>query len=74
MLDAAGELGITHGHLNREFTRIVGLTPLSVIRILRIRALLARLGPGVTPIQYQRAQTRYFSERERDEAVGFVPQ
>ncbi len=41
--DVAEELGITHGHLDREFTRIVGLTPRSLARLLRMRALLKRL-------------------------------
>jgi AraC-like DNA-binding protein len=38
--DIASELGISHGYLDREFTRIVGLTPRSLARILRMRGLL----------------------------------
>jgi AraC-like DNA-binding protein len=36
---AAG-LGISHGHLDREFRRIVGLGPLVLARILRLRRLV----------------------------------
>jgi AraC-like DNA-binding protein len=39
----AAELGVSHGHLDREFTEIVGLTPRVVSRILRLRALLAAI-------------------------------
>jgi AraC-like DNA-binding protein len=39
----AAELGMSHGHLDREFTEIVGLSPRVVSRILRLRALLAVL-------------------------------
>lgn len=37
----ARELGLAHGSLDREFARIVGLTPRSVARIARLRRLLA---------------------------------
>ncbi|HMG39974.1 MAG TPA: AraC family transcriptional regulator [Acidimicrobiales bacterium] len=39
--DVAEEMGISHAHLDREFTRVVGLTPRSLARILRLRRLLA---------------------------------
>lgn len=39
----AAELGVSHGHLDREFTEIVGLSPRTLARILRLRILLARL-------------------------------
>jgi AraC-like DNA-binding protein len=39
----AAELGVSHGHLDREFTEIVGLGPRVVSRILRLRALLAAI-------------------------------
>jgi AraC-like DNA-binding protein len=39
----AAELGVSHGHLDREFTAIVGLTPRVMARILRLRALLAAI-------------------------------
>lgn len=39
----ASDLGISHGYLDREFTRIVGLTPRSLARILRMRELLGRI-------------------------------
>lgn len=38
--DIADEVGLSHGHLDREFTRIVGLTPRSLARLLRMRRLL----------------------------------
>lgn len=38
--DLAAELRISHGHLDREFTRIVGLSPRVLARILRMRRLL----------------------------------
>ncbi|MBG6178966.1 AraC-like DNA-binding protein [Arthrobacter sp. CAN_A1] len=37
----ARETGLAHGSLDREFARIVGLTPRSVARIIRLRRLLA---------------------------------
>jgi AraC-like DNA-binding protein len=39
----AAELGVSHGHLDREFTEIVGLSPRTLSRILRMRALLAAI-------------------------------
>jgi AraC-like DNA-binding protein len=39
----AAELGVSHGHLDREFTEIVGLSPRTLSRILRLRALLAAI-------------------------------
>lgn len=41
--DIAAELSITHSYLDRQFTRIVGLGPRTLARILRMRALLAAL-------------------------------
>ena len=32
---------LSHGHLDREFTRVVGLSPRALTRILRMRRLLA---------------------------------
>lgn len=37
----ARSLGISHSHLNREFTRIVGLTPTALARIVRLQTLLS---------------------------------
>lgn len=37
----AGRLGVSHGHLDREFVRVVGLTPRALARILRLRGVLA---------------------------------
>ncbi|PZF85578.1 helix-turn-helix domain-containing protein [Jiangella anatolica] len=39
----AAELGISHGHLDKEFLDVVGLSPRALARILRLRVLLARL-------------------------------
>lgn len=39
----AAALGLSHGHLDREFTAIVGLSPRALSRILRMRRLLASL-------------------------------
>jgi AraC-like DNA-binding protein len=41
--EVAGDLGITHAHLDREFVRLTGLTPRSLGRILRFRRLLHSL-------------------------------
>lgn len=39
--DIARALDLSHGHLDREFTRIVGLTPRMLARLLRVRRALA---------------------------------
>lgn len=39
----AASLGVSHGHLDREFSRVVGLGPRTLARILRLRALLAHI-------------------------------
>jgi AraC-like DNA-binding protein len=39
----AAELGVTHGHLDREFARVVGLSPRTLARLLRVRRLLEHL-------------------------------
>lgn len=38
--DIAATLGISHGHLDREFARLVGLSPRTLARVLRVRRLL----------------------------------
>lgn len=38
--DLAHSLGISHGHLDREFTRVVGVGPRTLARTLRVRRLL----------------------------------
>jgi AraC-like DNA-binding protein len=43
--DVAAEVGVSHGHLDREFTRIVGLSPRRLARLLRVERLLAAIGP-----------------------------
>jgi AraC-like DNA-binding protein len=44
--DIAAELGVSHGHLDREFTRVVGLSPRRLARLLRVERLLAAIEPG----------------------------
>lgn len=39
----AAELGVSHGHLDREFGRVVGLSPRALSRVLRLRALVASI-------------------------------
>jgi AraC-like DNA-binding protein len=41
--EIAAELGVSHGHLDREFSRVVGLSPRTLARILRVRRLLEHL-------------------------------
>ncbi len=41
--EIASDLEISHGYLDREFTRVVGLTPRSLARLLRMRGLLERI-------------------------------
>ena len=41
--DVAAALGISHGHLDRKFTRVVGLSPRTLARVLRVQRLLAAL-------------------------------
>jgi AraC-like DNA-binding protein len=39
----AADLGVSHGHLDRAFRRVVGFGPRTLARILRLRRLLAAL-------------------------------
>jgi AraC-like DNA-binding protein len=39
----AAELRVSHGHLDREFTRIVGMSPRRLARLLRVERLLAAI-------------------------------
>lgn len=41
--DVADRLGVSHGHLDREFTRIVGLSPGALSKLLRVRRLLEEI-------------------------------
>ena len=41
--DIAAALGVTHGHLDREFTRFVGLSPRRLARLFRVDRLLAAI-------------------------------
>ncbi len=43
--DIADEVGVSHGHLNRELARIVGMSPRVLARLLRMRRLLASIDP-----------------------------
>jgi AraC-like DNA-binding protein len=38
--DVAAAVGVSHGHLDREFKRVVGLTPRRLARLLRVERLL----------------------------------
>ncbi len=38
--EIAAAVGVSHGHLDREFTRIVGLSPRRLARLLRVERLL----------------------------------
>ena len=44
--DIAAALRVSHGHLDREFTRIVGLAPRRLARLLRVERLLAAIDPA----------------------------
>jgi AraC-like DNA-binding protein len=41
--ELAAALGISHGHLDREFTRVVGMAPRTLARVLRVRRLLEQI-------------------------------
>jgi AraC-like DNA-binding protein len=41
--EIAEELGISHGYLDREFARVVGMPPRALARVLRVRRLLEQL-------------------------------
>ena len=41
--DIAAGLGVSHGHLDRQFTEQVGLSPRTLARILRMRRLLEQI-------------------------------
>lgn len=41
--EIASELGVSHGHLDREFSSVVGLGPRTLARILRVRRLLRHI-------------------------------
>lgn len=41
--EIAESVGVSHGHLDREFVRVVGLGPRVLARILRVRRLLERI-------------------------------
>lgn len=48
ILQIAQELGVTHSHLDRELARIVGLSPRSLSRLLRLRRLLSEIDVNET--------------------------
>ena len=41
--EIAGELGVSHSHLDREFSQVVGLSPRTLARILRVRRLIEHI-------------------------------
>jgi AraC-like DNA-binding protein len=41
--ELAGRLGVSHGHLDREFTRVVGLSPRTFAGVLHVRRLLEQI-------------------------------
>jgi AraC-like DNA-binding protein len=41
--EIADDLGISHGYLDREFTRVVGMPPRALARVLRVRRLLEHI-------------------------------
>jgi AraC-like DNA-binding protein len=41
--EIAADLGISHGYLDREFTRVVGMPPRALARVLRVRRLLEQI-------------------------------
>ncbi len=47
--DIAAAVGISHGHLDREFTRIVGLSPRRLARLLRVERLLEAIDVAGAP-------------------------
>lgn len=49
--EIASAVGISHAHLDREFTRIVGLTPRALARLLKLRRLLQTLD-GRFPVDW----------------------
>ena len=49
--ELADSLGISHGHLDREFRRVVGITPRALARLLRLQRMLAELDVG-SPVRW----------------------
>ncbi|MEM7338998.1 MAG: helix-turn-helix domain-containing protein [Actinomycetota bacterium] len=43
--EIAAGVGVSHNRLDRDFNRIVGLSPRTLASLLRVRALLARIDP-----------------------------
>lgn len=56
--EIADELGVSHAHLDRQFTEIVGLAPRALARLLRLRRLLAELDVGA-PIEWSKLAAEY---------------
>ncbi len=54
----AHDLGISHAHLDREFARVVGLTPRVLSRILRMRRLLESIDPS-RPVRWTEEAERW---------------
>jgi len=47
--DIAAAVGVSHGHLDREFTRVVGLSPRRLARLLRVERLLEAIDVAGAP-------------------------
>ena len=47
--DVAAELDVSHAHLDRQFTELVGLSPRAMARLLRLRRLLEQLDVRTDP-------------------------
>lgn len=56
--DVAAACGISHGYLDREFTRVVGLTPRALARLLKLRRLLTALDVR-TPVDWADLAARW---------------
>ncbi|MDQ7908106.1 helix-turn-helix domain-containing protein [Phytohabitans sp. ZYX-F-186] len=56
--DVAAAVGVSHGHLDREFMAVVGLSPRALSRILRLRMLLAGLDV-YAPVAWTALATRF---------------
>ena len=57
--DVAAELGISHGHLDDEFARLVGLSPRALSRLLRVRRLLEEVNELTEPVVWSDLAARH---------------
>lgn len=61
----AREVGVSRGHLDREFARIVGLAPTTLAAILRVRAILEHAAAHGSPEWAARAAALGWADSER---------